>query len=161
MWQTIHAALGVLWEPNAQEDGSSGLATAQMILSAAEVSLPTGDLANGAYDALGNYYQLPEWVVADPRNVTTEPDDGAKGELSIAGEETTAEEEMSEDEDMERRRKEKGKEVIDVEKQIPLRARLSENGKDIALKVGESEPAKNVARRIAEDAGVSHPHLIP
>lgn len=161
VWQTIHGALGVLWEPNAQEDGSSGLATAQMILSAAEISLPTGDLANGVYDALGNYYQLPEWVVADPRNVTTEPDDGAKGELSIAGEETTAEEEMSEDEDMERRRKEKGKEVIDVEKQIPLRARLSENGKDIALKVGESETAKNVARRIAEDAGVSHPHLIP
>ncbi|KAH7110964.1 hypothetical protein EDB81DRAFT_863008 [Dactylonectria macrodidyma] len=59
VWQTIHAALQVLWDPvdqDAQDDGSNGLATAQMILSAAEISLPTGNLVNGVYDALGNYY---------------------------------------------------------------------------------------------------------
>ncbi|CAM1507397.1 Fc.00g070380.m01.CDS01 [Cosmosporella sp. VM-42] len=157
IWQTVHAALEVLWDPtseDAQDDGSHGLATAQMILSAAEISLPTGNLANGVYDSLGNYYQLPEWVVCDPRNVAEDHDGGAKGELSTAGEETTAEEEMSEDEEIARRKQEKGKEVIDVRERVTLRARLSENGKDVKISIGESESVRSVARKIAQDAGL-------
>lgn len=160
VWQTIRAALQVLWDPTdgeAQDDGSNGLATAQMILSAAEISLPTGDLVNGVYDSLGNYYQLPEWVVSDPRNVAQDNDDGAKTALSITGEETMAEEEVSEDEGIARTRKEKGKEVIDVADLVPLRARLSENGKDIVVRIGESETVKSVVKRVAHDAGVWPP----
>lgn len=154
VWQAVRAALEVLWDGQAQDDGSNGLATAQMILSAAEISLPTGDPVNGVYDSLGNYYQLPEWVVADPQNVVQDNDDGAKTALSINGEETMGEEEMSEDEGIERARKEKGKDVMDTIDLVQLRARLSENGKDIVVKIGESETVKSVVRRIAHDAGV-------
>ncbi|KAH7116412.1 hypothetical protein EDB81DRAFT_484174 [Dactylonectria macrodidyma] len=146
VWQTIHAALQVLWDPvdqDAQDDGSNGLATAQMILSAAEISLPTGNLVNGVYDALGNYYQLPEWVVSDPQNLVEEPDAGAKGDISTAGDE------------MEGRKREKGKEVIDVREMVSLRARLSENGQDINLSIAESEMVKSVARKIAQEAGLA------
>lgn len=156
VWQTIHAALQVLWETvdqDAQDFNSSGLATAQMILSAAEISLPTGNLVNGVYDALGNYYQLPEWVVSDPQNLIQEPDASAKTDISTAGDDTTAEDDMTDDDDeIEGRKREKGKEVIDVREMVSLRARLSENGQDIKLSISESETVKSVARKIAQHA---------
>ncbi|KAK7416141.1 hypothetical protein QQZ08_012118 [Neonectria magnoliae] len=163
VWQTIHAALQVLWDPvgqDAQDDGSNGLATAQMILSAAEISLPTGNLVNGAYDALGNYYQLPEWVVSDPQNLVEEPDAGGKGGISIGGDDTTANDDMTEDDDddedeIEGRKREKGKEVIDVRELVPLRARLSESGRDIKLSISETETVRSVARKIAQYANLS------
>ncbi|KAM5354372.1 hypothetical protein ACJ41O_001021 [Fusarium nematophilum] len=160
IWQTVHAALQVLWDPtsqDAQDDGSNGLATAQMILSAAEISLPTGNLANGVYDALGNYYQLPEWVVCDPRNVQKDREEGAKGDISTAGDDTAADDDLSDDDDdeIEGRKQEKGKEVIDVREQVSLCARLSENGQDIKVSMGESETVRSVARKIAQEAGLA------
>lgn len=127
-----------------------------MILSAAEISLPTGNLVNGVYDALGNYYQLPEWVVSDPQNLIQEPDASAKTDISTAGDDTTAEDDMTDDDDeIEGRKREKGKEVIDVREMVSLRARLSENGQDIKLSISESETVKSVARKIAQHAEVS------
>lgn len=157
IWQTIHAALAVLWDPegqDAQDDGSNGLATAQMILSAAEISLPTGNLSNGVYDSLGNYYQLPEWVVCDPLNVQEDREDGAKSNLSNAGDDTAADEELS-DEEMEGKKQEKGKEVDDAQETVKLRARLSENGQDINVAIYESDTVRSVAKKIALEAGVS------
>lgn len=60
------------------EDGDRAklaLETAQSILLAAEITLPTGDLARGGcYDSLGNYYALPEHIVSDPVNLSfTQP----------------------------------------------------------------------------------------
>lgn len=164
IWQTVHAALQVLWGEEDEDDGADGLATAQMILRAAEISLPTGNLANGVYDHLGNYYQIPEWVVCNPRNMVDEPRDGARGSGgSAAGDEdTTAEDDdMTDDDDdddddeIEGRKREKGKEVIDVREQIAVRARLSENGQDIGVHVLETEPVKTVAKKIASAAKVS------
>ncbi|KAI5462916.1 hypothetical protein BGZ63DRAFT_177333 [Mariannaea sp. PMI_226] len=158
IWQTIHAALQVLWDPvgqNAQDDGSNGLATAQMILSAAEISLPTGNLANGVYDTLGNYYQIPEWIVCDPQNVVDEPDAGAKGDGFAAGDDTTAEDDLTDDDEIDGRKREKGKEVIDVREQVVLRARLSENGQDIKITMAETEVVKNIARKIVQEANLA------
>lgn len=157
IWQTIHAALAVLWDPagqDAQDDGSNGLATAQMILSAAEISLPTGNLSNGVYDSLGNYYQMPEWVVCDPLNVQEDREEGAKSNLSNAGDDTAADEELS-DEEMEGKKQEKGKEVDDAQETVKLRARLSENGQDINVAIYESDTVRSVAKKIALEAGVS------
>ncbi|KAM0555723.1 hypothetical protein ACHAPJ_006114 [Fusarium lateritium] len=157
IWQTIHAALQVLWDPasqDAQDDGSNGLATAQMILSAAEISLPTGNLANGVYDALGNYYQLPEWAVCDPQNVQEDQEEAAKGNISTVEEDTAADEELSDDE-IEGKKQEKGKEVDDVRELVKLRARLSENGQDIKVSIAESETVRNVAKKIAVEAGLA------
>ncbi|KAF5022341.1 hypothetical protein F66182_5628 [Fusarium sp. NRRL 66182] len=154
IWQTIHAALQVLWDPASQDahhDGSNGLATAQMILSAAEISLPTGNLSNGVYDSLGNYYQLPEWVVCDPLNVQEDREEGAKGGMSTAGEDAAADQELSDDE-MEDNKQEKGKEVDQVRQRITIMARLSENGQDIKVTINESETVRAVAKKIAQEA---------
>jgi hypothetical protein len=161
IWQTIHAALQVLWDPrsqDAQDDGSNGLATAQMILSAAEVSLPTGDLANGVYDALGNYYQLPEWAVSDPQNIQEDQATGSKGDISTMGDNTAADEELSDDE-IDGKKQEKGKEVDEVKELVKLRARLSENGQDVNVDISESETVRSVAKKIALEADVSTPTL--
>ncbi|KAL1899542.1 hypothetical protein Sste5346_002944 [Sporothrix stenoceras] len=55
-------------------EAAEARATAQTILDAADITLPTGDMAQGAYDAFGNYYALPSWIVSDPTNLATDPD---------------------------------------------------------------------------------------
>ncbi|KAL7794370.1 hypothetical protein V8C37DRAFT_376403 [Trichoderma ceciliae] len=164
IWQTLHTALQVLWESNLGEsnpgesnpedsqDEDSALATAQTILDAAEISLPTGNLVNGAYDSLGNLYALPEWVVADPDNLVGEADLDAKGDTSTAGEETAGEEDDDDvdSEEAERRREEKGKGVLDERELVTLRARLSETGRDIKVTVIKSDSVRIVIKKITE-----------
>ncbi|KAI0160838.1 hypothetical protein GGR52DRAFT_148602 [Hypoxylon sp. FL1284] len=161
-WQVLKAALEVMWEADLSrgsggelpdDDNSGGLATAQSILKAAEVTLPTGDLSNGAYDSLGNYYALPEWIVSDPVNVA---DEGvtkrSKGDDDLTGEEDTMEE-LDEDEAM-RRREEKGKGIADIRDMIKVRARLSENLPDVIVSVSTEESVRSFARKIAEESGL-------
>ncbi len=52
------------------------MATAQGILDAAAVTLPTGNLVDGCYDEVGNLYRLPEVVVSDPLNIIKRGEDG-------------------------------------------------------------------------------------
>ncbi|KAK3294593.1 uncharacterized protein B0H64DRAFT_190784 [Chaetomium fimeti] len=170
IWQTLRAALEVLWAADevarneqhrrASEDGGPSeedpvvaLATAQSIIDAADITLPTGDLYNGAYDAFGNYYQLSHQIVADPSNLlrsptSTEDLDDAKADLA-AGEET--EREYGDDE-VERRREEKGKAVVDIRDQITIRARLSDGSRDVSVVVSEQDSVRRIARAIAEKA---------
>lgn len=161
VWQTLHAALQQLWEPvsdDASED--EALATAQSILSAAEISLPTGNLVNGVYDSLGSYYQLPEWVVCDPNDLLEEDTDDArdaKGELATIDDDTGAGEDEEEEarQEAEERRAEKGKAVVDEREQITVRARLSESGRDYQVVVSKTEVVRTVAKKLAHEAGLS------
>jgi hypothetical protein len=142
-----------------QDDRTVALATAQSILLAADITLPTGDLAQGAYDALGNYYSLPEQVVSDPANVLYRPgaDSGfgdTKADLA-ASDETVEEGGADDEEEAERRREEKGKGVLNVRDQIMVRARLSEGAFDVNISVGKGDNVRSIARRVADEAKVS------
>ncbi|WYZ35242.1 hypothetical protein EsH8_I_001518 [Colletotrichum jinshuiense] len=165
VWQSLRAALEILWDPvgqGAAEDGTNGLATAQGILDAAEITLPTGDLAQGAYDQLGNYYPLAEWLVAEPTNIVEDDVtiDGADEALSTrdlkddlaGGEETT--EELDEDDSV-RRREEKGKAVVDTRDQLSVLARLSETSRDVTVSFAEPDSVRVVARKIQEESGLA------
>ncbi|KAI8623639.1 ubiquitin domain-containing protein [Xylariaceae sp. FL1651] len=167
VWQVLRTALEIMWDADIRraagieltdDDGTGGLATAQGILKAAEVTLPTGDLSNGAYDALGNYYALPEWIVSDPVNVAE--DSGArrrsveqdrKTDDDLTGEDTA--EEVDADKTL-RRREEKGKGVVDIKKMVKVRARLSENYPDVAISIDADETVRSLARKIAEESGL-------
>ncbi|KAK5657784.1 hypothetical protein OQA88_2857 [Cercophora sp. LCS_1] len=171
VWQTIRAALEVLWIADAaardgqtrreaglggpsEEDPAIALATAQSILDAADITLPSGDLAQGAYDSLGNYYSMPEYIVSDPLNLSQGPALGdsfedAKADFT-AGEETA--EETEEGDEVERRREEKGKAVLDVRDLISVRARLSDGSKDVIVSVGKEDNVRTIARSITEGA---------
>ncbi|OTA83885.1 hypothetical protein M434DRAFT_83615, partial [Hypoxylon sp. CO27-5] len=168
VWQVLKAVLEVLWEADTRraaggeprdDDGADGLATAQSMLKAAEITLPTGDLSNGVYDALGNYYALPEWIVSDPVNVTEEGsakkgknDVDQKGDDELTGEED-AMQELGEDEAM-RRREEKGKGVADFRDMVKVRARLSENLPDVIVSVAPDESVRSFSRKVAEESGL-------
>ncbi len=156
IWQTLHSALQVLWEPPTQEtndDGQTALQTAQTMLTAAEISLPTGNLVNGAYDSFGNYYALPEWVVSDPQNIV-EYDHG-KDDLDGGDDET-----QGDGEDGEMSKEEKGKDVVDDGKQIQVRARLSETGNDITVSVSKTDIVRSVIKQMAAEAKVRLLHLL-
>lgn len=174
IWQTLHAALDVLWtadaagrdDPNDSSDDHSAplaLATAQSILDAADITLPTGNLADGAYDLLGNYYQLPAHIVSDPCNIVSgddDNDDDRFGEAKTA-EDTTAGAEDKDDEDVEdeaeRRRVHKGKAVINVSDQVLAVVRLSNTARDLKLEVGKDESVRSIMHRIMEESNVSGP----
>lgn len=172
IWQALHAALGVLWGGD-DEDGAGGLATAQTILDAAEITLPTGDLAHGAYDSFGNYYAFHEWIVSDPVNIVEDEDEDEDedGEgravdhedaKTVPPFEAVDEEDEEEEEDVLRRREEKGKAVA-VKDLVAVFARLSENGRDIKVSVSKSDPVRSVARKVLVESGVCphSPHSSP
>lgn len=166
VWQTVRAALEVLWasqratEDEEDENGGAGedvaLATAQTILTAAGVTLPTGNLIDGVYDDLGNWYQLPEYVVADPVDVAAanEEEEGTEEETKdvvVTGDGMKDEEE----EEARRRREEKGKSVVDRRAQVSVVIRLSDGAKDLKLHVGKDEAVRSVVRTVREETGVS------
>lgn len=166
IWQTIRTALEVIWDADPTmaslvgDDDSeinTALATAQSILRAAEITLPTGDMANGVYDVLGTYYALPEWIVSDPVNAVDSADEqhagvGVDRKEDLTGGEETAEE--AEEEETIRRREEKGKAVATVVNTIKVRARLSENGQDVIVHVASDEFVKSVIRKIARETDI-------
>ena len=49
------------------QDGELG--TAQVLLDAMSVTLPTGKIEDGAYDENGSLYKIPQAVVSDPTDV--------------------------------------------------------------------------------------------
>ncbi|KAH6648268.1 hypothetical protein BKA67DRAFT_522322, partial [Truncatella angustata] len=168
VWQIVHAALRELWEadlartakspdPTAREQASDddpALGTAQGMLRAAEVTLPTGDLANGVYDSLGQYYALPEWIVIDPINITLtgspEPELDRKVEKA-SGEEST---EDIDEAEAARRREEKGKAVAEPKSVTMVRIRISETARDILVRVSPEESVRGVAQRALQQSGL-------
>jgi len=58
IWQAIKAAVSEV-----------DLSLAQSILDAAGITIPTGNLADGCYDELGNRYVVPVYCLVDPTNL--------------------------------------------------------------------------------------------
>lgn len=142
VWAAIQAAV-----EEARRPGGEGLATAQTILDAADVTLPTGDLADGVYDALGGFYAVPEWVACEPADVVEGDGDGEQ-DVGVRGE--------TEEEGVRREEKGKGK-VLVVEEGpvVKVKVRLSERGGiDVVVRVGREESVRGVTRRVLERSDV-------
>jgi len=149
VWLAIQAAVA---EMRVSGDGADGVASAQAILDAAGVTLPTGDLADGAYDALGAFYAVPQWVVSDPEDV------GVDGKDADEGDEDGDEDD--EEEEAERRREEKGKAVVGEREGVKVKARLSERGgRDVVVVLGRGESVRVLARRVGVDCQVCVPAI--
>ena len=102
---------------------------------------------NGAYDQAGNFYQMPEHVINDPNNLTlTSRDDVNEGEDTSNA---------TDEEELERRRDEKGKGVLKSGEMVKVKARLSDRGgPDIVVCIGKEQNVRVLARRIQEEANV-------
>ena len=127
------------------------VSTAQIIVDAAGITVPTGDLKNGVYDEAGNLYQLPGHVISDPENiVVVDREDILKGE----GESKDVTDD--EEEEMERRKEEKGKQVLKRGDVFKVRCRLSDRGgPDVVVCVGKDQSVRVLVRRVVEEANVS------
>jgi len=126
--------------------GQGEVETAQGVLDAAGVTVPTGDLTNGAYDETGNFYHMPEQVIADPENMMEDQvTDGLDKD----------EEANLDDEELERRREEKGKSVLKSGDLIKVKARLSDRGgQDIIMMFSKEANVRVLIRKIQEKAGI-------
>lgn len=143
IWASLKVVVGLL------ADGD--ISTAQSIVDAAAITVPTGDLKNGAYDEAGNLYQIPEHIISDPQNLVPDPGNIVKGESSN---------EATDDEDeLERKREEKGKIVLKTGDIVKVKARLSDRGgPDIIVTVGKDQAVRVLVRRIHDEANVrTHP----
>ena len=120
--------------------------TAQGILDASGVTLPTGDLINGAYDEMGNFYQMSEHIISNPQNLIVQEAD-AKG--------LEAESEDADEDEIERRREEKGKGVLKSGDTLRVKARLSDRGgPDIVIALAKDQNLRVLTRKIQDEAGV-------
>ena len=152
IWQTIRAALEVLWSGGDVHDSDNGLATAQQILDAAGITLPTGDLAGGVYDSLGAFYPVPEHIVADPINLAVVPP-RAPDEEDKNG---VAEGEEIDEDELLRTREEKGKAVVNPDDLVTIRAKLSDReATPLKVIISKGDSVRLVARKILEESDVS------
>lgn len=124
------------------------ISTAQSILDAAAITVPTGDLKNGSYDEAGNHYPIPEHIISDPQNLVPDHESIVKGEMSN--------EVTDDDEELERRREEKGKAVLKTGDIVKIKARLSDRGgPDLIVTIGKGQAVRVLVRRIRKEANVS------
>ncbi|KAL1961962.1 hypothetical protein VTN77DRAFT_743 [Rasamsonia byssochlamydoides] len=158
VWAALRAATSLLREGDIE--------TAQGIIDAAGVTVPTGDLCEGCYDETGALYRLPQCIVSDPENLvpdsTTVGDHGVTKTTGFDGDgmsdrKLTMAEESEEElipEDVERRREEKGK--MSERDVIKVRARLSDRGgPDVIVTIGKTQSVGLLARKVQSEAGIS------
>lgn len=146
IWQAIKASLEVLWKGGDAGEDDGGLGTAQMILNAAEITLPDGDMAvRGCFDSSGVHYPVPEHVVSDPANLLDDAVVPATGKSDDEGD--LVEESDEVDEEALRRRETKGK--AKAKEMIAVKARFQHgiNG-DIVFKVGKNDSVRFLVREI-------------
>ena len=145
IWATLKVVVGLLAGGEIQD--------AQGILDASAVTVPTGDLMNGAYDEVGNFYQMPEYIISDPKNLTP----GLQENL-LKGESAS---DVTDEDEVERRREEKGKGVLKSGDVIKVKARLSDRGgPDVIISMGKEQNVRVLVRRIQEEINVREPKTL-
>jgi hypothetical protein len=124
-------------------DTDGGLATAQQILTAAEITVPSGDLADGAYDGFGAFYALPEHIVSDPVDIVATEAPKAADQAEGSGD--TKEVPIVET-----------KRVINPEDRITVKARRSDGVvKDLSITASKKDSIQFLGERFTEAAKVS------
>ncbi|KAI9734897.1 MAG: hypothetical protein M1834_001977 [Cirrosporium novae-zelandiae] len=143
IWAALKAALELV---------DTELETAQGILDAAGVTLPTGDMIDGCYDQQGALYKIPSWMVCDPENLAEDDTEDADED----------EGKTEEDEEEELMKEVKGKgPVLSNGEIIKVRARLSDRGgSDVVVEMGENDKVSVLTRRIMAQAGLHPPTRI-
>lgn len=148
------------------------LSTAQSIVDAAGVTVPTGDFCEGCYDEQGALYRLPQCIVSDPENMVQDAsstgdqsrdDIGQDDDIEALSDGKLATDDASGDEliseDLERRRDEKGK--TSERDLISVQVRLSDRGgPDLVLLIGKSQSVGFLARKIHQEGEVCTKRIV-
>ncbi|KAL9092335.1 MAG: hypothetical protein Q9165_004509 [Trypethelium subeluteriae] len=117
-----------------------GLADAQGILDAAGLTCPSGRVRDGVYDAQGNRYVIPNWVVRDPEDIVDDEDG----------------EEEKEKEEVVRVEKGKGRMVEEEEeggnKIVTVKIRRSDPETNYKVRLGKGQSVGALIQRFREEA---------
>lgn len=141
VWQVLRLVVELL--------ARGELGEAQAVFDAGGCLSPTGEVWRGVFDERGEKYEIPEWAVGEPGDLVEEVDGGEEEEGSEVDDK-----ELLEDEDG-GNRAEKGKaREVDVGEIVRVRARLSDRGTDVVVKIGMEECVRVLVRRIRELADV-------
>lgn len=153
-------ALEPLWTEGNSEPSNEGLASAQTILEAADIRVTDGDMTKVLYDSSGAIYQLPKHIVSDPQNLdTTSPPamDGTKEDGDENGH-GADDNEVDHEEEVLRRREEKGKAVVKENEEMKVRVRFSDSSlPDYEVSFTRGESVRSISRRIMVKNDVSYP----
>jgi hypothetical protein len=148
IWAALSSAISLMQ--------AGELATAQGIIDAAGVTVPTGDLCQGCYDEQGVLYRLPQCIVGNPENMVQSSlaeDDFDTDDDKLSLDEESGDELIADD--TERRRDEKGK--ISERDLIRVKARLSDRGgPDMIVTVGKTQNVSFIARKLQQEAEVRY-----
>lgn len=122
------------------------------------------------YDDRGAIYEIPEWVVADPRDVVEDGDGDAAGAVEKDIVDADNDDEEDEDEDLKgavavssstEPKEPKGKQrAASPGAPLTLRARLSDRGSDVEVSIGSKQPVRFAIQQIREKTGVNRVRLV-
>lgn len=134
------------------------LAGAQAILDALNMSCPSGRVSRGrgrdrgnggVYDERGELYDIPNWVVVDPRDIVEDNDD----KIGIDGPDDS-DDALDGDEDAARKREEKGKgRAVDLGEETKVKVRFSDGTADLEISFGAKQNAGVVVKKVLEQRG--------
>lgn len=148
IWGSLRAVIALL------DEGE--IATAQGIVDAAGITLPTGDLTNGAYDSYGNHYSIPESIVSYPTNLDPDDDVDSKRELGSSGDPLGAA--TNDGAEIQNQDMEKGKAAAKDGDMVKVKARFSDRGgkgQDIVVTVSKEANVKSMVQMLEAKANVS------
>lgn len=154
IWNAIRLATECIWEGD--------LISAQGILDAAGVTLPTGRLEEGGYDESGALYKLSNVILSDPMNIVEDDNTLADQSyesidkatsLSISGLDSDLQEG---DSSPETTKVDKGKAVLENDA-IKVKCRLSDRGgPDVVVLLGKNQNIATLIGRVKDDVEVSY-----
>ncbi|CAG8688664.1 12534_t:CDS:2 [Dentiscutata erythropus] len=84
-WETAPSYEGykVIWDALRHACESTDTEYAQLILNAAKITIPTGNLVDGCYDELGNRYAIPAYCLVDPTNLIRNEEENSDDDETI------------------------------------------------------------------------------
>lgn len=136
------------------------LAGAQAIMDAVKINCPSGKFARGrgrdrgnggVFDERGVLYDIPNWVVADPRDIVEDNENEDK--IGIDGADDS-DEAADAEEEAARIREEKGKgRAIDIGEETRVKVRFSDGTGDLEIPFGAKQNAGVIVKKILEQRG--------
>lgn len=133
------------------------ISNAQAIISAAGITLPTGDLVDGAYDSFGNHYALPVWTVCNPETLRTEESAPKNGGIKAVLPGPT---DGADEDDIDILKGKGRKAILEMEKpkmeMIKVKCRLTDGRRDVSVKVEKGAKVKVLTESVAEIAEVRY-----
>lgn len=136
------------------------LTTAQGILDAIGVTLPTGRLEEGGYDEAGNLYRVPNAVLSDPTNIQPE-DESTETDTMVGATDLKDAAKILEDEDTDKdvipaspTKEDKGKAPLEKDA-WKVKCRLSDRGgPDVVVLLGKTANVGGLIRQVKDEVEV-------